>query len=286
MKKKIKIKSRLTGKVLFEYEKNNNTIKDTVEEAVRQGVSLHGADLSGTDLSGAYLHEADISSANFVDANLERANLNYANLHHSDFEGANLHKTKLWGANLCHAFLLNVDLCGAILCHAILCNADLRGANLLGVRLKRAILFQAYLPEAKNVPHLPQLCPSDGAFVGWKGLPDRFSDLSGYYIIKLQIPEDAQRSSATSYGCRCDKALVLEIINVETGEKVDKVINCYRNNFVYKTGEMSYADSFDQDRWHEHSHGIYFFIDKKVALDYLDRFKFVDSIKRQAYDRN
>lgn len=278
MKKKIKIKSRLTGKVLFEYEKNNNTIKDTVEEAVRQGVSLYGAnlsgaDLSGADLSGANLWYADISMANLVNANLERADLRDADLQNSNFTGANMHSTRLFRAHLDGADLRDVDLRGAFISFADMCRTDLRGADLLGVRSYRVMLFQAKLHEAKNVPDLPQLCPSDGAFVGWKALPDRFVDLSGDFLIKLQIPEDAQRSSATYYGCRCDKALVLEIINVETGEKIDKLINCHRNNFVYKTGEMAYADSFDQDRWHEHSHGIHFFIDKKVALDYLEMFK-------------
>lgn len=41
---KIQIKSVL-GDVLFECEKENNTIKDTVEEAVRQGANLGDANL-------------------------------------------------------------------------------------------------------------------------------------------------------------------------------------------------------------------------------------------------
>lgn len=44
MKTKIHIKSIL-GTILFEYEKENNTIKDTVIEAVKSGADLSGADL-------------------------------------------------------------------------------------------------------------------------------------------------------------------------------------------------------------------------------------------------
>src|SRR3990167_6423351 len=47
---KIQIKSWLNGEILFEYEKENNTIKDTVEEAVRQKADLRSADLSSADL--------------------------------------------------------------------------------------------------------------------------------------------------------------------------------------------------------------------------------------------
>ena len=55
---KIQIKSRYFGSVLFEYEEENNTIKDTLIEAVKKG-----AYLSGANLSGAYLSVADLRSA-------------------------------------------------------------------------------------------------------------------------------------------------------------------------------------------------------------------------------
>ena len=57
MEIKIEIKS-IWGEVLFSFEKENNTIKDTVEEAVRQGASLDGASLDGASLVGANLDGA------------------------------------------------------------------------------------------------------------------------------------------------------------------------------------------------------------------------------------
>ena len=44
MKTKIEIKS-IWGGILFEYEKENNSIKDTLIEAVKSGAYLRGADL-------------------------------------------------------------------------------------------------------------------------------------------------------------------------------------------------------------------------------------------------
>ena len=49
MKTKIKIKS-ICGSILFEYEKENNSIKDTLIEAIKRGAYLRGADLGGADL--------------------------------------------------------------------------------------------------------------------------------------------------------------------------------------------------------------------------------------------
>lgn len=66
MKTKIQIKSIL-GNVLFELEKEDNTIKDTVIEARRQKANLYGANLSGADLSRANLSGADLLGAKIDD---------------------------------------------------------------------------------------------------------------------------------------------------------------------------------------------------------------------------
>jgi len=79
MKTKIQIKTYL-GSILFEYKKENNTIRKTVEEAVRTGATLSGATLSGANLSGATLSGANLSGANLSGANLSGATLSRANL--------------------------------------------------------------------------------------------------------------------------------------------------------------------------------------------------------------
>ena len=60
---KIEIKNRWTGKVLFEYEKDENTMKDTVMAAVEARADLRGADLRGADLRGADLTDAVLTDA-------------------------------------------------------------------------------------------------------------------------------------------------------------------------------------------------------------------------------
>ena len=78
MKIKLQIKSRWTGSVLFEYEKENNTIKDTLIAAVKSGAYLRGAYLRGADLSGADLSGADLRGADLSDAYLRGADLSGA----------------------------------------------------------------------------------------------------------------------------------------------------------------------------------------------------------------
>ena len=191
-KVKIQIKNRWIGSILFEYEKEDNTIKDTLIEALKNDAYLSDADLRGAYLSGAYLRGADLS---------------YADLSYAYLRGA-----------------------------------DLRGA--------------------KQIPYIPLACPSDGAFIGWKKV--------GRYLVKLEIPEDAKRSSATTNKCRCDKAKVLDIICISDNSPLDlQEITCFNyHKTIYKVGEMVYPDSFDEERWNECSHGIHFFINKQDAINY------------------
>lgn len=80
MKKfKIEIKNRWTGDVIFTYEsKKEATIKEAVEQAVKERVSLASADLRSADLRSADLSLADLRSANLRLADLRSAHLRSA----------------------------------------------------------------------------------------------------------------------------------------------------------------------------------------------------------------
>ena len=54
MKIKIEIKS-VSGKVLFELEKENNTIKETLEQAIKENANLEYANLEYANLRNANL---------------------------------------------------------------------------------------------------------------------------------------------------------------------------------------------------------------------------------------
>ena len=167
---KIEIKNRWTGEVIYTHECEDNTIRKTVEQAVKRGVSLDRASLYG--------------------ASLDRASL----------DGAN--------------------------------------GNFF----------------------VPLACPSDGAFIGWKKVKGM--------LVKLLIPEDARRSSATTNKCRCDKAQVLAITDTDGNNPIDKITNYEYEPCDYIVGETVTPDSFDEDRWNECSHGIHFFINKQEAINY------------------
>jgi hypothetical protein len=275
---KIEIRNRWTGSVVFEYTKEGNTITETVLDAIRRGADLRGADLRGADLRdadlcGAYLCGAYLCGADLCGANLRDADLRDADLYGADLRGADLRDADLCGAYLCGAYLCGANLYGADLCDANLrdanlrdadlrganlCDADLRGANLRDADLRGADLRGANLRDAKGC-YLS--CPTEGSFIGWK-------KASGH-IVKLRIPEDARRSSATGHKCRCDKAYVMEIQNMDgTKATEDTVRSDHDKNFVYTVGATVEVPDFDDNMWSECAPGIHFFIDRRAAVEY------------------
>ena len=226
----IEIKN-IYGVVLISHTAEDNTITLTVEAAVSCGVSLAKANLVGACLAGADLEGADLEGAKLEDADLSWADLIGANLKGADIKDANLK--------------------GAIL----------KGANLKGANIERANMYGAKLNGAQNIPYIPLACPSEGAFVAWKKVEEK-------YLVKLQIPEDARRSSATTRKCRCDKALVLDITSLDGAKHYNEVVNYNYTTTVYKVGEMVYPNSFDDYRWNECSNGIHFFVNKQDAINY------------------
>ena len=204
--------------------------------------NLSGADLSGANLSGAYLY---------------RAYLYRANLSGADLSGADLSR-----ANLSGAYLYRANLSGAYLSGANLSRANLSGANLSGANLSRVYLSGANLSGADlSGTNAPLSCPDTGSFVGWKKAHG--------VIVKLRITEDAKRSSATGRKCRCSKAEVLSIENMDGSPFGDIQVASDRDaKFIYRVGETVEVPDYDECRWNECSTGIHFFITRQEAVDY------------------
>ena len=223
------------------------------------GANLGDADLRGADLGDADLINADLGGANLGDADLRNVDLINADLGDANLGDANLRGANLSGADLRGADLGGADLRGADLGGANLGGADLRCANLGGADLRRADLRNVKYNE--RTAFLAFVCPEEGDFIAWK----RVNNI----IVKLSIPAEAKRSSATSRKCRCEFAEVLELQNLDgTPYNDDKVVNNGYVETIYKVGEIVHPDSWDDNRWNECSHGIHFFITRDEAVRY------------------
>ena len=240
-----------------------------LSDADLRSADLRNADLSCADLRSANLWSADLRNANLWSADLRNANLYDANLSEVDLSCANLSSANLSSADLRDADLYGADLRSANLSSADIRDADLRSADLRSANLSSANLMRANLSGAdlrdaeynERTAFFVLSCPEDGDFIAWKKVNN--------VIVKLKVPAEAKRSSATSRKCRCEYAEVLELQNLDgTPYNDDNVVN---NNYVktiYKVGEIARTDSWDADRWNECSHGIHFFITRDEAVRY------------------
>jgi hypothetical protein len=180
------------------------TQKELDEIIVKHAKWLNGEDggeranLAYANLAGTVLTRANLKNANLECANLKNANLAYANLECANLECMNL--------------------VGTVLTRANLKNANLAGANLAGANLN----------GAKNIPFISIACPEEGEFIAFKKV--------GRYIIKLRIPSEAKRSSATSRKCRAEFADVLEIQReLEFCPKINSYLNIVKTTLDKKS---------------------------------------------------
>ena len=203
-------------------------------------INFNNASISTTDfvlavVSDTTFNSSDIVKVNFTNSQINTSSFNFANINSSTFNYAILSKVCVYMSGIWNTIFENVK------CY---------GCNINNV-------------ESNKIPYVSLACPSEGSFIGWKVIDG--------CLIKLLIPEDAKRSSATTHKCRCSKAKVLDIINLQTN-KVEKVLlnTNYYPNIIYKIGEMVYPNTFDENRLNECAYGIHFFVDKQEAINYYE----------------
>ena len=247
-------------------EKLNKILKEhklwlTGEGGKRADLSdsnLSNTDLSNTNLTYANLSDSNLSNADLWNTDLTSANLSNTDLTSVNLSNANLEQANLEHANLSNAYLMDADLSGADLKHTNLIHANLEHANLWNANLK-----DANLENVRTSIHTigyNLVCPEKGSFIGYKR--------ANGCLVELLILDDAKRSSATTSKCRCDKAKVLDIIDINTGESMEKARSDYDPNFIYEVGEIVSVDNFDDNRWNECGTGIHFFMNRNNALNY------------------
>lgn len=227
-------------------------------------LDFRGADLKGTDLSKACIHNADLRGADLRDADLICAELESADLRGADLRRADLRCAYLIGVDLRSANLSEANLEWANLSYANLIDANLTGANLRHTNLDNVSIKPDVLDAV-----LPTVCPKNGAFIGWKMI---INQNGRPLIAKLMIPENARRTSSSSNKCRCDRAVCLELQNIDgTISEETWAKSWWDDAFVYAVGEGVYADDFNDDRRFSCGRGIHFFMNRDKAVDFCRR---------------
>ena len=107
--KTISIENKYTKAVIHNFTSETATIKEAVEDAVKNKISLKDANLENANLENANLENANLKNANLENVNLKFVNLENANLKNANLENVNLKFVNLELANLENANLQNAN---------------------------------------------------------------------------------------------------------------------------------------------------------------------------------
>lgn len=200
--------------------------------------------------------------ADFINCNIENCTFNECNMKSIDFHNTLITNTKFTDVNLSKSKFEQ---------DTVISNVKFRETNLSKVDFKNANISNIYGNVHTQFYHLQ--CPEEGSFIGFKKVETINSTENKYYILKLFIPEDAKRSSATSRKCRASYVKTLKIEEYDKNGNFIKEVNevenrMYLEKTLYKVNEFTYPSDFDENRWDECSEGIHFFITKEEAIQY------------------
>ena len=148
---------------------------------------------------------------------------------------------------------------------------DLNNVNFSNADFENAFVFRTDFSCAilKNVKNFNTNCPKEGEFIGYKKCFVGSAENLRKVIVKLKILSDSRRSSSTTKKCRCDKALVLEIQNLNGSISEYKTArSVYDDKFKYKVGKIVKVKDFDDRFWVECAFGIHFFMNRNEAVKY------------------
>ncbi len=258
---------------------------------------LIGANLSYANLTQAFLHGADLSKAiidgaSFTNANLARAKLDectgenarftFSCLWDCDFKNVVLPKAVFFeaevcdcdftGSNLEEAYFVHADLDNSVFEDTNLKNADFdharraywsnfRNADMTGASVENVNLDLNKLEGVKGL-YIPLYCPEEGSFTAWKKCREG-------KVVKLLIPEHAERKGNSIYSLRASEAEVLEIYDKD-GNSVDEAVSIVDAEFKYLKGTTVYPKEVNP-KFYGDTTGIYFVLSRAETEIYKEK---------------
>lgn len=199
---------------------------------------------------------ADFSSKDYSGIDFQRRNFANQNFSNSVFDGANLRATGFYRTSFTNCKFSNTDIIRASFYECTFENCSFDNCNYANAEFR----------NCDKVPDLPMACPRKGEFIAYKKCRfDYF--MTSPVIVKLLVPEDALRSSATSNKIRVSKAKVLDIRKLN-GTKVDFAYSTFDPCFEYRVGKTVEVPDFDTNRYKQCAPGIHCFMTEEEALEY------------------
>jgi uncharacterized protein YjbI with pentapeptide repeats len=130
-----------TGLPIHSFTKPNNSIAQTVKDAIVNGISLNYADFTNADLKGVSFSHVKMKGVNFTGADLTNARFyksrmmyvtfKHTNLSEANLEQATIKYSGIHDVNFTDVFAKNIHIIDCVTSNWNLTNAVMRGAGLV-----------------------------------------------------------------------------------------------------------------------------------------------------------
>jgi hypothetical protein len=269
MKKKIfEIKNRWTGKVLFEYKSENNTIKETVKELLKEysGKTIKDIDLSNMNLSGISFDNSRFDNSSFYNSSFYNSRFYNSSFYNSRFDNSRFYNSSFYNSRFDNSSFYNSRFDNSRFDNSSFDNSSFYNSRFDNSRFYNSRFDNSRFDNSsKNsilkYKHIWQIIPEEGAFIAWK-------KLSEGYIAKLEIPAKAKRTcNIINRKCRASYVKTLQIID-RNSDDVKEMHGSRNHKTMYKVGRLTRPDKYDDDFLKDCTNGIHFFVTKQEAKDW------------------
>ena len=223
-----------------------------------RGTTLTNCNFLYCDCNNSQMENLKSVKCTFINCDTSESYLDYVTIDHCDYVDSDgrdssfyqntIDTVKIINSNFNHTMLYQTDIINILAQYSLFYDSDFSGNDMSGLTYD-------------HCGGLDEKCPKTGTFIGYKRTKDA--------IVTLRIPGEAKRSSVASDKCRCSKAAVLAIEDINTGKPLPTTLSTFDNNFIYQVGETVKIDNFDQNRWNTCAPGIHFFMTKQEAKNYV-----------------
>jgi uncharacterized protein YjbI with pentapeptide repeats len=106
---KLQIKNRWTGEILFEFEKEGNTHKETVTEFLKEkaGTTIRDADLSEMDLSGVSFYNSSFYNSSFDNSSFYNSSFYNSSFDNSSFDNSSFDNSSFYNSSFYNSSFYN-----------------------------------------------------------------------------------------------------------------------------------------------------------------------------------
>lgn len=280
----------LKGKVLYTSTLTN--INRVIQEAIDKNINLDNADLSKLTLENINFYNNEYNGICFDKSHLSYVTFNKCILHNISYKNAILDHCDYINNILYDILFNNTFLNYCNYANNILDYIDFTFSNIVCTPFISNVINFAFfnnsvfgegkfynnsytniigLEQASNVPYISNTYIPEGSLIGWK-IFNPINIKHPPILIKLEIPKDALRIKCIDGICRCNKALVLEFQDKQeqTLHNITSVSNITFEPCTYTCNEIVVPDSWDSNLFNSCGHGIYFFLNKVDAINYIN----------------